>query len=50
MPKPTLLIRILRWLEEYEDRKAFDRAKASEEIPISWEEVKRRLRASEELQ
>jgi hypothetical protein len=50
MPKPTLLMRILRWLEDYEDRKAFERAKGSQEIPISWEEVKRRLKANEELQ
>jgi hypothetical protein len=50
MPKPTLLIRILRWLEDYEDRKVFDRAKASQEIPISWEEAKRRLKVNEELQ
>jgi hypothetical protein len=50
MPNPALLIRILEWLEGYEDRKAFDRAKASQEIPISWEEVKRRLKVNEELQ
>jgi hypothetical protein len=43
MPKPTLLQRLLGWLESYEDRKAFDKAKASQETPVSWEEVKRKL-------